>query len=45
MYLKACIIGRTDASHLESLPGNEVYQLALEEASELPKMLVETAIA
>ena len=35
----------TDASHLESLPGNEVYRCVLEEASELARMLVLIMIA
>ena len=45
MYPKACTANQTDASHLELLPGNEAYQLALEEVNELARMLVLTAIA
>ena len=45
MNPKACTTSQTDASHWELLPGNEVYQCTLEEANELAKMLVLTAIA
>ena len=44
MNLKACIVGQIDASHLGSLPGNEVYQLALELVNVLARMLVEITI-
>ena len=45
LHLKACIVGQIDASHLESLPGNEAYQLALELVNALASKLVKTAIA
>ena len=42
--MKAYTANRTDASHWESSPGNEVYQCALEEVNALAKMLVSTGI-
>ena len=43
-YPKACTTGQIDASHWESLLCNESYQHILEEANELAKMLLSTAI-
>ena len=45
MYPKACTTGQIDASHLELLSGNEVYQQALEQVNVLASKLVKTATA
>ena len=42
MNPKACVVDQIGASHLGRLPGNEVYQLALELVNVLATMHVET---
>ena len=43
-YLKACTTGQIGASHLGSLPGNELYRCIPELVNALARMLVEITI-